>query len=392
MAAGIASVIGGTGTDNINASARAGVGLAINIDGGAGDDSIIGTDGNDTITGGAGIDIVNGSDGDDTFVVSGNGEQVAGDIIIGGTGTNGISINNSALITAATFDFDNISDVLSLLVDDTGTSAVGVTFSAIAEGGVQTVVLNASALDSAEALTVTNGAASSTTTFSITGGAGNDVIVGSNGADSLSGGAGNDSITGGDGADRITTGDGADSVILVDAAAAADTVYANSATGLATVIGFDVGGTANDDNIGFSVLAIEAFPAVGIDLVTTSSVSISASDAVSLETITGAATIGAASDEVLVIDGNVADTGSLETALEIGGGFEISLTNAFAAGDVLLVAYDNGINTFIAAVTTAAGSSTTFATGDLTAVNLVTLVGITDATTVLAGDYAAFIA
>lgn len=223
--ASAAGLTTGTTAENVTAAALTGT-LAVNLTGNEGanaltgtanDDTIRGNGGNDVITGGVGNDSLDGGAGDDSFVVAGTTQQGANDTIAGGTGTNSISLNNAAAAVTATFDFDNISDVLSIsAADDDGgnagtAQAVTITFSAISETTAQTVVLSASAItDDDDALLVTNSAASSTTTFSITGGAGNDSLVGSLGSDTLSGGSGVDTITGGDGADTITGGSGAD--------------------------------------------------------------------------------------------------------------------------------------------------------------------------------------
>lgn len=196
------------------------VGITINGFGGddtiigtAGNDTIIGGDGNDVIWGGLGNDSIDGGLGDDIFVVSGS-DQTAGDTIIGGGGADEIHmfVDIGALAPiVAEFDFDNISDVL--LIRPTGDTIQNrtVTFSTITENIVQTVVLNANNLTTG-ALLVTNNAASSTTTFNITGGDANDQLIGSDGDDTLSGGGGDDTIFGGAGNDIITPGAGFDIV------------------------------------------------------------------------------------------------------------------------------------------------------------------------------------
>lgn len=174
-----------------------------NIFGGSGDDSLVGGAGNDTIFGGVGADIVEGGDGDDVFGVSGTSEQTAGDVIIGGGGTNEIHLFVAPAAPApisAEFDFDNISDVLVIRPTGDVTQNRSVTFSAISEDTNQTVVVNGSNLTTG-ALLITNNAGSATTTFNITGGGGNDLIAGSSGNDTITGGAGVDTLSGGEGND-----------------------------------------------------------------------------------------------------------------------------------------------------------------------------------------------
>ncbi|WP_439546590.1 beta strand repeat-containing protein [Sandarakinorhabdus sp.] len=196
------------------------VGITINGFGGddtiigtAGNDTIIGGDGNDEIWGGLGNDSIDGGLGDDIFVVSGS-HQTAGDTIIGGGGVDEIHMFVDPVALApivAEFDFDNISDVLLIRPTGDTTQNRTVTFSTITENIVQTVVLNANNLTTG-ALLVTNNAASSTTTFNITGGDANDQLIGSDGDDTLSGGDGDDTIFGGAGNDIITPGAGFDIV------------------------------------------------------------------------------------------------------------------------------------------------------------------------------------
>jgi Ca2+-binding RTX toxin-like protein len=230
------TIIGAEGTDSIT--------------GGLGADSLSGGDDNDTITGGAGADVLTGGAGNDVFVVAGLTQQIAGDVIAGTSGTNKISIDNSAGAVTAVFDFDNISDVLNIVVEDAdgavGTAeAITVTFDVITENTAQTVILNASVItDANDDLIVTNNAASATTLFSITGGKGDDVIVGSQGADTLIGGDGIDTITGGAGADVLTGGGGADTFVYLAGTAATNAAFA-AANGTDTIVDFTVG-TGND--------------------------------------------------------------------------------------------------------------------------------------------------
>ena len=177
---------------------------------------------NDTLTGGTGNDTLTGGAGDDTFKVNGTANQIAGDVIAGGTGTNAISLDNSGGAVTATFDMDNISDVLAMTVadvdgDEANAEAVTITFSAITETTAQTVVLDASAItDADDDLVMTNSAESSTTKFDIEGGAGDDVLIGSDGADTIVGGGGADTITGDAGDDNLTGGAGIDNYVFSD--------------------------------------------------------------------------------------------------------------------------------------------------------------------------------
>jgi len=104
--------------------------------GDGGNDTINGDDGNDFITGGTGADIMDGGTGNDTFYIT-NGHFVAGESIIGGIGTDNIT-----LIDATTVDFSvgTISTVENLIGsngndDVTYTFEQALSFSSINLGG-----------------------------------------------------------------------------------------------------------------------------------------------------------------------------------------------------------------------------------------------------------------
>jgi Ca2+-binding RTX toxin-like protein len=208
---------GGSGASTLQGSS-----LNDSIDGGAAADSIVGNAGNDTINAAAGNDSANGGDGNDTFTyTSGTSDQGAGDVIDGGSGTNVFTINaavTASSVSSAEFDFDNISNLLTIQTSGIGDDGENqtVVISDIAETTAQTVVINGSTLNSAADsadLVVTNNADSATTVFSITGGSGADTLVGSNGKDIITGGDGADTITGGAGADAITFATGSENAM-----------------------------------------------------------------------------------------------------------------------------------------------------------------------------------
>jgi hypothetical protein len=223
----------------------------------------------------------------------------------------------------------------------------------------------------------------------ITGGTGIDTIIGGAGGDTIIGGQANDVITGGEGADKIDIRSGTDSVSLGEATAAADVLLMNG--GLTTVTGFDFGGTATDDNIQMDISGIEGALGGTSNLVDMSAADVAAATT-AVKTITGAAIIGAGTEDILILSGNVADNAALNTALETGGTFQLTATNAFADEDAILVAYDNGTNSFIAHVEFDSTVGTGATTTALTCTTMMTLTGVSDVTKILAADFAAIIA
>jgi len=206
QAAGIVSITGNAGNDRLTASAYT-VGLAVTS--GTGDDNFTTGSGNDSFT----------------FLT---GELNANDTITAGTGTDSIRLNNSGAAFTGTVDFSAVQGVESItLIDADGVSTnasdtVTLTVSAAGTSSSTTISIDASAVtDTNDAVTVNNATGSANRNFSITGGAGNDVLAGSDGADTISGGAGSDNLTGNGGVDQLAGGAGNDTI---DAGAGNDVV------------------------------------------------------------------------------------------------------------------------------------------------------------------------
>lgn len=171
-----------------------------------------------------------GGQGNDTFKFNNTDTLTAADSINGGAGTDTIVVSNAAASVSATVDFDNVTNVERVALGTaSGSSAttaqtVSLTIDTLSATTAQTITIDGSVItDSNDTITVTNNAGSSTTKFSITGGAGADTLAGSNGADTIVGGDGNDSITGGRGADALTGGSGSDTFAFAVNASSAST-------------------------------------------------------------------------------------------------------------------------------------------------------------------------
>ncbi|HEY1707128.1 MAG TPA: calcium-binding protein, partial [Rhizomicrobium sp.] len=170
--------------------------------------------GNDFLTGGAGNDFFTGNGGTNTYDLSKGGN----DTVHGGTGVD--NINMGAAFTAAdTINGGGGADIVSLNGDySAGVVLSATTLSNVATislaaghsyrlvsaattaGAGQTVTVDGSALGSGDTLTF-NGSAETKGSFTLLGGAGNDVLTGGGGADKFIGGGGADIITAGSGAD-----------------------------------------------------------------------------------------------------------------------------------------------------------------------------------------------
>lgn len=177
-----AYLLGGSGPDLLNASSFSGAAL---LAGGAGDDTLIGTSGNDSLLGGegndrlvglAGSDTLNGGDGDDTYVFD-TDSALGSDTVVDSAGSD-------------TFDFS--------------ASAAG-----------NTVNLTLAAIPVNANLTINM--AVGTAIENLTGGSGVDVFTGTADSNILTGNGGNDTLDGGLGDDTYVfdadSNQGADTLI-----------------------------------------------------------------------------------------------------------------------------------------------------------------------------------
>ncbi|MDB5351277.1 MAG: cya 2 [Planctomycetota bacterium] len=260
-------IIGGRGDDRLAATDD--VALPLRIEGGEGNDQLVGANGADTILGGPGNDLVSGGAGDDSLdggtdndtVMAGSGN----DTLVGGTGND--------LLDAATGA--GATDRDSLVGGDGDDTLSGSPGNDSLDGGYGRDNLQGN--DGADLLTggpddvgVGNVASESD---QLDGGAGNDTVRGGAGEDYMIGGAGNDLLRGGHDADRIfgddvkSTLSGNDTIHgeggndVIDAGAGKDLVYGGA--------GADVlrGGVGDDTLVG-ATEGNENDPADGNDLIT----------------------------------------------------------------------------------------------------------------------------
>ncbi len=268
-----AVVYGGTGNDTLDFRDRTITTNPSWVDGGAGNDTIYGSNGPDMLLGGAGNDIIYGGGGDD-ILDGGPGNDTldggAGDDIIriggteidtlrGGPGIDTLALTSNATLagfSAATNEIERIAGngygINGTAGNDTfDLEAVTVTGLAFLDGGVGDDLIRISGVntyairggagtDTLELTTdvtlagligieritannhsITGTAGNDTLDFStatitnlswVHGGAGDDTITGSAGNDWLLGDAGADRIYGGDGNDTLDGGDGNDTL------------------------------------------------------------------------------------------------------------------------------------------------------------------------------------
>ncbi|SMY07753.1 Hint domain-containing protein [Flavimaricola marinus] len=160
--------------------------------GGTGNDTLSGQEGDDTLFGGAGNDILDGGDGRDAFI---GADDMGNDTIVGGSGGDDFDlVELGAINTGVNVTYSD---------DEDGTFNFGISFNTF---------------DDVEAFNLTDSndtvnMAADSAGGSVFAGAGEDSLLGGSGDDSLLGGAGNDEIAGGTGNDYLD-GDGDDDTLF----------------------------------------------------------------------------------------------------------------------------------------------------------------------------------
>jgi Ca2+-binding RTX toxin-like protein len=233
------------GDDIVDASAVATGGPQLALDGGTGNDILLGSAANDTmhgdenddvLLGNGGVDVLDGGLGDN-IVVQDGANVVSGIISIFGNlqdnsfvisrDAAGAILSNGVPIPGATVANTTLIRVFGMSGDDV------ITFDET-NGAMPAAFLFGGAGND----TLTGGAASDF----IFGGAGNDTLLGKGGVDTLFGGAGNDMLSGGDGNDLLFGGgyddlmmwNPGDDTDLNEGGAGTDTVEVNGGNGAET--------------------------------------------------------------------------------------------------------------------------------------------------------------
>ncbi len=212
------------------------------LDGGTGADNLQGEDGDDTILGGAGADTIGGGNGQDLIFGGDNDDSIAGgwgdDTVHGEGGNDFITGNPGADYLDGGIGNDTLDGGFhSLSGDPDGDTLVG---------GDGDDSINANIGDD----TITGDAGRDWIQAGIGndtahGGSENDILYGNDGNDSLYGDAGNDTVVGGPGDDMVSGGEGNDAVYGDNPASSHDRVGNDTLLGDA---GDDslYGGYAND--------------------------------------------------------------------------------------------------------------------------------------------------
>ncbi len=217
---GTVTLGGGEGNDTLRS---AGGNDSLTGDGGddsltstGGRDTLAGGDGNDTLLGGGGADVLLGDEGNDNL----DGQAGGGDRVTGGLGDdvlNGGAGGDDILVETA--------DVTLLTLTDGSLTGLG---NDVVSGFESAQLTGGAGNNTFDASDFTSGP------VTLSGGAGNDVLIGTDNKDSLTGDEGDDSLTGGLGNDTLDGGDGSDRII-------------ETASGNVTVTPTQISGTLGKD-------------------------------------------------------------------------------------------------------------------------------------------------
>jgi Ca2+-binding RTX toxin-like protein len=245
---------GGAGNDTVLGSAG-----GETLQGGAGDDALRGNGGADLLLGGDGNDTLAGGDGDDQAFGEGGDDRMIWnpgddtDFNEGGDSADTVEVNggNGAEVFTATANgarvrFDRLDPAPFAL--DIGTS--------------ERLVLNANGGDDSFSAT---GNLATLIQLTVDGGAGNDTLLGSNGADQLLGGEGNDAVDGQQGNDVALLGAGDDS-FQWDPGDGSDTVEGQDGADLLRFFGSNVSENINIAANGGRVLFFRDVANVTMDI------------------------------------------------------------------------------------------------------------------------------
>jgi CshA-type fibril repeat protein len=201
-------VPGLTLTGNGNANTQNGGAGHDTLNGNGGNDTQNGAGGNDVLNGGSGNDQTNGGDGNDVVLISGN--QAQADTINGGDGladTIRVIASGGDVVLNGTGAISNVE-----IWEGSNQRVVGTSGNNTLDFSIFAAVVGIASI---------NGQRGRDT---ITGTAGDDVLIGGAGADTLNGLGGDDTLTGGSAVDVVDGGDGDDVIFIRTDAAVTDTM------------------------------------------------------------------------------------------------------------------------------------------------------------------------
>jgi hypothetical protein len=189
------------------------------------------------------------------------------------------------------------------------------------------------------------------------------------------------------GAAIITAGSGASTFTLLGDN---DIIKLNTYTSTATtVLGHAISGfnpVTGKDTVHLSEAGIEAILGGSNDLIKAGKSDVDVTAIASVITATGAGAYdlaGQAATTIVQIATNAADDAAAKALIVTGGTHALKANVAMAAGDIILVLYDDGTSSYLAAVETGAiiANDGLFVAADTTVTTLITFTGVADSST-----------
>ena len=166
----------------------------------------------------SGDDTLTGGQGDDIFSFSGPLSLEDGDVINGTSGVDKIQLDNSKGRVVAETDIDDLTNIDSMVAKDADgistsqNDSISINIVADARAVAHTFTIDMSKItDANDDVIMTNAGTTNTfTSYAITGGSGDDIIISAAASDTIKGGSGADNIDAGLNNDTLTGGAGAD--------------------------------------------------------------------------------------------------------------------------------------------------------------------------------------
>ncbi len=343
-------VFGQAGDDTITVDESSGAMPAVNLFGGAGNDTLIGgsgndlifgQSGNDTLFGKGGNDLLFGGDGNDILTGGAGDDQVFGeagnDRMIWNPGDGTDLFEGGSGIDTAEVNGGNGAEIFTITANGTRVrfDRVDPAPFSLDIGTTENLVLNANGGD--DIITAGNGL-SALINLTIDGGAGNDTITGGDGADMLLGGDGNDTINGGRGNDVAFLGAGDDTFIW-NPGDASDTVEGQDGTDTLVFNGANINETFDISANGQRVRFARDIANVTMDLNGVETLRLNAlggPDTINVGDLSGTATTQVQIDLAGVLGGATGD-GQMDTVTVNGTNSDDVVQVTGAAGSVAVV-------------------------------------------------------
>ena len=192
------------------------------LNGTAADDSIFGFGGHDILFGDNGLDILNGGGGNDRFDITAQIQIISGETYNGGGGFDTLLLNTGATIDISSIIINSVESLTSFGQVSLKAAQLEA-FARLNTGAITLTTGGAVNLTGATVFTTTfnlnsagnnlNLSGVTTSSYTVNGNVGADVITGGDNGDTLSGGDGDDTLDGGAGNDTLIDGIGKDTVI-----------------------------------------------------------------------------------------------------------------------------------------------------------------------------------